>query len=80
MVFKEHSYSKIGPNSPQLTTQLQKLLMSNLGSQGSITGPLLFLIYINGMLLVIEHANMHQFADNTNLLDEQKSSKKSIKS
>ena len=44
--------------------------------QGSILGPLLFLIYINNMHLVTEHANMHHFGDDTSLLYEHKSIKK----
>ena len=45
-------------------------------SQGSILGPLLFLVYINVMHLVTEHADMHRFADDTILLYGHKSIKK----
>ena len=36
--------------------------------EGSVLGPLLFLIYINDMSRVIQHSEMHHFADDTNLL------------
>ena len=44
--------------------------------QGSVLGPLLFLIYINDFHKVIKHSKVHHFADDTNLLYSNKSLKK----
>ena len=44
--------------------------------QSSVLGPLLFLIYINDMSRVIQHSEMHHFADDTNLLYSSNSMKK----
>ena len=43
--------------------------------QGSILGPLLFLIYINDMHLAVKNSILHHFADDTNLLYSNKSIK-----
>ena len=44
--------------------------------EGSVLGPLLFLIYINDMSRVIQHSQMHHFAADTNLLYSSNSMKK----
>ena len=43
--------------------------------QGSVLGPLLFLIYINDLHIVTNYSDIHQFADDTNLLYSSKSLK-----
>ena len=44
--------------------------------QGSVLGPLLLLIYINGLNLAIKYCKIHHFHDSTNLLNIKTSSQK----
>ena len=43
--------------------------------QGSILGPLLFLLYINDMHTAVKYSVVHHFADDTNLLYSDKNPK-----
>ena len=44
--------------------------------QGSVLGPLLYLLYINDLRKAVQHSSVHHFADDTNLLYTSKSLKK----
>ena len=51
------------------------LLINCRVSQGSILGPLLFLVYINDLHNAVKHTEIHHFADDTNVLYSSKSLK-----
>ena len=67
-------------NRSQFVTIHDKQSSTNLTSsgvpQGSILGPLLFLIYVNDLNICVKFAKTHHFADDTNLLFVNKSLKK----
>ena len=71
--------------SSYLSNRYQKVSLNGVSSsrlpvtcgvpQGSISGPLLFLIYINDMHLSMQSSTIYQFADDTTLLYSCKSLK-----
>ena len=52
-----------------------ELLLIKHGVQGSILGPLLFLLYVNNLHKAITFLKIHHFADDTNFLYESPSQK-----
>ena len=56
-------------------TSSQILPINNGVPQGSVLGPLLFLIYVNDLHNVVQYSDIHHFADDTNLLYSSKSLK-----
>ena len=74
--FKSYLANRLQQTSIQETTSSQLEITYGV-PQGSVLGPLLFLIYINGLNEAIEHSIIHHFADDTNILYSNKSLKKS---
>ena len=60
------SINVFNSNIPTITSEV---------SQRSVLGPLLFLIYINEVNVTIKHCKVHHFADDTYLLNINKSPK-----
>ena len=51
-------------------------IVSHRVSEGSVLGPLLFIIFINDLNELVKNSNVHHYADDTNLLPTEKSLKK----
>ena len=59
-----------------INNNISETVPTNVGvTQGSVLGPLLFLIYINDLHNVVTYSDIHHFADDTNLLYASKSVK-----
>ena len=59
-----------------INNNISETVPTNVGvTQGSVLGPLLFLIYINDLHNVVTYSDIHHFADDTNLLYASKSIK-----
>ena len=59
-----------------INNDISETLPINIGvPQGSVLGPLLFLIYINNLHNIVTYSDIHHFADDTNLLYASKSIK-----
>jgi hypothetical protein len=66
MIFK--SYLSDRPQQCQVNGELSTLKYLKYGvMQGSIWGPLLFLIYINDLPNCLQHSTARMFADDTNI-------------
>ena len=75
--FKSFTCDRVQYTSIDLKVSSTKMVSHGV-PQGSVLGPLLFIIFINDLNKSVKNSKVHHYADDTNLLLTEKSLKKLI--